>query len=72
MLENLQYILVNLLTDQYAAFSYSFTAILIVGSIGHALWTGLTGYAVGWYAYRMKKIQLFNDADDHNVQLDNI
>ena len=28
MLENLQYILVNLLTDQYAAFSYSFTAIL--------------------------------------------
>ena len=71
MLENLQYILVNLLTDQYAAFSYSFTAILRgVGSIpGHALWTGLTGYAVGWYAYRMKKAKSFDDIEiEHNVQ----
>ena len=71
MLENLQYILVNLLTDQYAAFSYSFTAILRgVGSIpGHALWTGMTGYAVGWYAYRTKKTKPFDDIEiEHNVQ----
>ncbi len=71
MLENLQYILVSLLTDQYAAFSYSFTTILRgVGSIpGHALWTGLTGYAVGWYAYRTKKSNSFNPMEvEQNVQ----
>ncbi len=50
MLENLQYILLSLLAEPTtAAFSYGFTSVIRgVGSIpGHAVWTGLGGYALG-------------------------
>ncbi len=50
MIENLQYILASLLADPTtAAFGFGFTSVLRgVGSIpGHAVWTGLGGYALG-------------------------
>ena len=50
MLENLQYVLLSLVAEPTtAAFSYGFTSVIRgVGSIpGHAVWTGLSGYALG-------------------------
>jgi RsiW-degrading membrane proteinase PrsW (M82 family) len=50
MLENLQYILISLVAEPTtAAVSYGFTSVLRgIGSIpGHAVWTGLGGYALG-------------------------
>lgn len=50
MIENLQYIFSSLLADPTtAAFGFGFTSVLRgVGSIpGHAVWTGLGGYALG-------------------------
>ncbi|MEC9161426.1 MAG: PrsW family glutamic-type intramembrane protease [Candidatus Thermoplasmatota archaeon] len=50
MLENLQYVLLSLVAEPTtAAFSYGFTSLIRgIGSIpGHAVWTGLSGYALG-------------------------
>jgi len=50
MLENLQYILLSLVAEPTtAAVNYGFTSVLRgIGSIpGHAVWTGLGGYALG-------------------------
>ena len=50
MLENLQYVLLSLVAEPTtAAFSYGFTSVIRgIGSIpGHAVWTGVSGYALG-------------------------
>ena len=69
MLENLQYILISLLSDQFAAFSYSFTSIIRgIGSIpGHAIWTGLSGYSVGWFL-NQKSYSKYNINQEETVQ----
>ncbi|DAC08176.1 MAG TPA: PrsW family intramembrane metalloprotease [Candidatus Poseidoniales archaeon] len=55
MLENLQYILFSLVAEPTtAAVSYGLTSVLRgIGSIpGHAVWTGLSGYALGYVRAR--------------------
>ena len=53
LLENAQYIFMALL-GEYSSVSYLFTAVLRgISSIpGHAMWTGLTGYAIGCWLQR--------------------
>ncbi len=57
MLENLQYILGSLFGGEYLAFSYGLTTIIRgIGSIpGHAVWSGLTGCAIGWQISKKRK-----------------
>ena len=57
MLENLQYILGSLFGGEYLAFSYGLTTIIRgIGSIpGHAVWSGLTGSAIGWQISKKRK-----------------
>jgi RsiW-degrading membrane proteinase PrsW (M82 family) len=65
MIENLQYILASLLADPTtAAFGFGFTSVLRgVGSIpGHAVWTGLGGYALG--CTRASSLRGPNDLDE--------
>lgn len=53
LLENAQYIFMALL-GEYSSVTYLFTAVLRgISSIpGHAMWTGLTGYAIGCWLQR--------------------
>jgi RsiW-degrading membrane proteinase PrsW (M82 family) len=55
LLENAQYIFMALL-GEYSSVTYLFTAVLRgISSIpGHAMWTGLTGYALGCWLQRKK------------------
>ena len=64
LLENAQYIFMALLSD-YSSISYFFTASLRgLSSIpGHALWTGLSGYAIGcWLARDNRLANITNSA----------
>lgn len=57
LLENAQYVFMALL-GEYSSVSYLFTAVLRgVSSIpGHAMWTGMTGYAVGCWMQRGQRL----------------
>ena len=65
MLENLQYILFSLVAEPTtAAVSYGLTSVLRgIGSIpGHAVWTGLSGYALGYVRARSMQPRQGGDA----------
>ena len=57
LLENAQYVFMALL-GEYSSISYLFTAVLRgISSIpGHAMWTGLTGYAIGCWMARGQRL----------------
>ena len=57
LLENAQYIFMSLLGD-YSSISYFFTATLrgLTSIPGHAMWTGLTGYAIGCWLSRGNRL----------------
>ena len=58
LLENAQYIFMSLLVGEYSSISYLFTTVLRgLSSIpGHAMWTGLTGYAIGCWLQRGNRL----------------
>lgn len=73
MLENLQYILISLLSDQFAAFTYSFTSIIRgIGSIpGHAIWTGLSGYSLGYFLQQKSSNKYQSQQPEVNQTVEN-
>ena len=66
LLENAQYISMALVGD-YSSISYFFTAMLRgISSIpGHALWTGLSGYAIGCWMGRGNRLPLLSDRSSY-------
>jgi RsiW-degrading membrane proteinase PrsW (M82 family) len=62
LLENAQYIFMSLLGD-YSSISYFFTATLrgLTSIPGHAMWTGLTGYAIGCWLSRGNRLPNFSE-----------
>ena len=59
LLENSVYIMTAFVDVEYSAFTFAFTSLLRgIGSIpAHGLWTGISGYAIGWYLMtRMPKV----------------
>jgi len=66
LLENAQYISLALIGD-YSSISYFFTAMLRgLSSIpGHALWTGLSGYAIGCWIARGNRLPSLSERSSY-------
>ena len=66
LLENAQYISMALVGD-YSSISYFFTAMIRgLSSIpGHALWTGLSGYAIGCWIARGNRLQTSSERSSY-------